>query len=376
MLNGYKVSDVDLHVVEPGDLWLKRIDPAFRDLAPRPVNVFDDANASYPRMMVAGTVVNKTAGNNRLSPLLVRQQRENMNRWYGDLIKMGWTPQAQILGMDRAGIDVGFLFGSLGINVLCNDEVMPDLAVAIARAYNDWLGDFTSHNRDRLKHVAVMPMQDPQGAVEEVRRCAKSYKTCGVIARGEPHNGRTIDDPAYDVLWSELERLNLALGIHITSGSILPTLGAHRFKTRFQSHTVSHPMEQMASMVALIGSGVLERHPKLRVAFLESGGGWLPYMLWRLDEQYEQQTFEAPHLKMKPSDYFKRQCWISVESDEPNIKAVAEAVGEDRLVISSDFPHADHEPGGLKRFADRGDLSDSLKRKTLWDNTMRFYGLT
>ncbi len=177
------------------------------------------------------------------------------------------------------------------------------------------------------------------------------------------------------VILSQIQEME-RLGIHITSGSIMPTLGAHRFKTRFQSHTVSHPMEQMAAMVGLIGSGVLERHPNLRVAFLESGGGWLPYMLWRLDEQYEQQSFEAPHLKMKPSRYFQRQCWISVESDEPNVKAVADAVGEDRLVISSDFPHADHAPGGLKRFADRGDLSDSLKRKTLWDNTMRFYGLT
>lgn len=193
--------------------------------------------------------------------------------------------------------------------------------------------------------------------------------------RAEPHNGRTIDDPVYEGLWSALEDLDLTLAVHITSGSIMPTLGAHRFKTRFQSHTVSHPMEQMASMVGLIGSGVLERHPKLRVAFLEAGGGWLPYMLWRLDEQFEQQGFEAPYLKMKPSDYFKRQCWISVESEEPNIKLVADCVGENRMVISSDFPHADHEPGGLKKFAVRKELSQSLKKKTLWNNTHHLYGV-
>ncbi len=275
--------------------------------------------------------------------------------------------------MDEGGIDLAFLYQSA--NALANDQISPDMALAIARAYNDWLGEFVSYDAFRMVHIAIVPLIDPHAAVEEVRRCAEAYGTRGIVVRSEPHQGRTLDDPEYEQLWAELARLSIALGVHVTSGCILPTLGAYRFTTRFQSHTVSHPMEMMAAMVGLIGSGVLERHPALRVAFLESGGGWLPYMLWRLDEQYEQQAFEAPSLKMKPSDYFRRQCWISVEAEEPDIKRVADCVGEDRTVISSDFPHADHAPGGLKRFADRADLPKSLIKKTLWDNTMRLYGM-
>ncbi len=373
MLNGYKVADVDLHIVEPGDLWLKRLAPDFRDLGPRPVQVMDDVEFSYNRMMVAGKLVANLDGRNRLSPALHRYQRENMKRWYGDLIEMGWGSEAQLIGMDREGIDVAFLYPSA--NALNNEDISPELALAIAEVYNDWLGEFCAGDPARLFHVAMLPLLNPSGAIQELRRCVDAYATKGVVVRSEPMQGKTIDDPVYEDLWSEMERLGVTLGSHVTTGSVLQTLGAHRFETRFQSHTVSHPMEQMASMVALIGSGVLERHPKLRVAFLESGGGWLPYMLWRLDEQFEQQTFEAPSLTMKPSDYFRRQCWISVESEEPDVQRVADYVGEDRTVISSDFPHADHEPGGLRRFAARKDLPESVLRSTLYDNTMALYGM-
>ena len=224
-------------------------------------------------------------------------------------------------------------------------------------------------------HIAAVPQQNPKGAVEEVRRCAKEFGSRGVVIRGKPHRGRFLDDPAYEELWGELERLSIAVGLHHSSHSLVPTLEAHRFSTRFQSATVSHLMEQMSSMVALIDSGVLEHHPKLRVVFLESSARWLPYMLYRFDEQYEQLSFEAPWLKMKPSDYFRRQCWIAVEPDEPHINMVADYLGEDYTVISSDFPHIDHPPGGLKEFVERTGVQKPVKRKTSLDNTMRLYGM-
>ncbi len=115
---------------------------------------------------------------------------------------------------------------------------------------------------------------------------------------------------------------------------------------------------------------MLERHPALRVAFLESGCGWLPYWLWRMDEHWE--TAEGvdgePQLPMKPSDYFQPRGWISGESDEPYVGAVLDFIGEDRLLFASDYPHLDHTMVAMP-------IADVAKRRILWDNPATFYRL-
>jgi predicted TIM-barrel fold metal-dependent hydrolase len=133
----------------------------------------------------------------------------------------------------------------------------------------------------------------------------------------------------------------------------------------------------MLAMLALICGGVLERHPRLRVAFLESGCGWLPYWLWRLDEHREKTQGVAgePQLAVKPSDYFRRQCWISCEPDEPHIREVQDFIGEDRLLFASDYPHPDHEWPETVKTARVLPLSDRAKKKMFWDNPSTFYGL-
>src|SRR6185436_16183227 len=91
-----------------------------------------------------------------------------------------------------------------------------------------------------------------------------------------------------------------------------------RFQTRFAQHACSHPMEMMMALLDLIERGVLERHPDLRVAFLEAGCGWLPYWLWRLDEEYHHLSGEVhENVRMLPSEYFRRQCFVSADPGEP-----------------------------------------------------------
>ena len=133
------------------------------------------------------------------------------------------------------------------------------------------------------------------------------------------------------------------MSIHEGSHCRLPSTGADRFDTRFALHACSHPIEQMMAMLALIEGGVLERHPTLRVAFLEAGCGWLPYWLWRLDElEYKNLAWEVKdNVKMKPSEYFRRQCFISVEPDEPYIPELIKYIGEDNLLFACDYPHPD-----------------------------------
>ena len=141
-------------------------------------------------------------------------------------------------------------------------------------------------------------------------------------------------------------------------------------------HTFSHPVEQMLALAAICSGAVLERHPKLRVAFLEGNCSWLPWLLWRLDEHAEMfADVWSPELRLKPSDYFKRQCYVSVDSEEHPVKYVIDDMGSDNIVYSTDYPHVDaHFPHSSERFLQLP-ISDEDKRKILWDNCAAYYGL-
>jgi predicted TIM-barrel fold metal-dependent hydrolase len=165
--------------------------------------------------------------------------------------------------------------------------------------------------------------------------------------------------------------------VHEGSGAYLPTAGAERFPGQwFFTHMVSHPFEQMLACLSLICKGVLERFPHLRVVFLESGAGWLPYWLWRMDEHREILPFQVPWLKLKPSEYFRRQCYISCEPDEANLAATVQAVGEDRILFASDYPHWDATfPGATKAILDNDRISPLAKKKIMSENAQELLGL-
>jgi uncharacterized protein len=141
-------------------------------------------------------------------------------------------------------------------------------------------------------------------------------------------------------------------------------------------HTFSHPVEQMMAVGSFCAGGILNRHPKLKVAFLEGNCGWLPFLLWRLDEHWEMFGDQwAPELKSPPSQYFKRQCYASVEADEEPAKYAVDYVGNDRLVFSTDFPHVDTKfPKSVDRFLELP-IGEEDKRKILWDNCAAYYGI-
>jgi len=223
----------------------------------------------------------------------------------------------------------------------------------------------------------VIPVQDIKAAVEEARRTILELKFKGIFVRPNPVNGRTLDDPYYDPLYQTLQDLGAPLMVHEGSGAYLPTAGADRFPGEwFFTHTVSHPFEQMLASLSLICKGTLDRHPHLQVVFLESGAGWLPYWLWRMDEHYEILPFQVPWLKMKPSDYFRRQCFTSCEPDETRLGEVIDAIGADRVLFASDYPHWDAKlSGSPQAVMDRTDLSFETKRKIMGENAARLLRL-
>lgn len=362
------VVDVDGHVVEPWNLWERYMEEPFKAIGPK--MVMD--NRGHPRFMVEGKLLPKPEGKGAGNPFGVNGGGK---KGYGEQNPEGLTPELRVKAMDLDGIDVGVLFPTQGLYIAAIEN--PKLATAVHRAYNDWLADFVKAAPARFVGVAALPLQDVQEAVKEARRTVKEYDFKGMFVRPNPVYGRNLDDPAYDPLYAELQELDVPLMLHEgTSSGPLPAPGIERWDSYFHSHTISHPAEQMLAALAILGGGVCERFPRLRVAFLEAGASWLPYWLWRLDEHVEKRRRELPWLKLLPSEYFHRQCVISCDPDEATVHYAVDFLGEDKVLFASDFPHWDGEfPGSVAEIRENPKLSENAKRAILGENARRFLKL-
>jgi predicted TIM-barrel fold metal-dependent hydrolase len=335
----FKVLDSDIHIIEPPDLWTRYIDPAFRDRAP--VGLTEDegdlrlAHAGQPWGRVSG--VDADRGRRREG----RNYALNQQRWK-PYAERGWTSKVQLEAMDIEGIDVAVVYPSRGLFALTVPDMDPRLGAAMARAYNDWLYEFCQENPERLIGAGMISPFDVNDAVAEARRCVRELGFRGMFLRPNEVNGRNWHDPYYEPLWTELEELEVPLGFHEGSGSQLRQVGEQFGANTMLKHIYSHPVEMMLTTGAFCAGGILARHPRLRVAFLEGNCSWVPFLLWRMDEHWEWLgDVYAKELTMAPSEYFKRQCFVSVECDEEPVKHVIDAIGDDRIVFSTDFPHGD-----------------------------------
>ncbi len=369
---GFKVLDSDMHIIEPPDLWEKYVEPEFRGLVPHGTEEFK----GDLRLMHEGRPWGRTTSATSQTRRRGRNYEKNQERW-APYEAQGWSGQAQLQGMDVEGIDAAVLYPSRGLFALTVNDMDPKLAAAIGRAYNNWMYDFIQADPARLFGSAMISPFNVDDAIAESRRAVKELGFKAVFLRPNLVNRRPWHSEYYDPLWAEIADLGVPLGFHEGAGSQLPQAGELQFADNAMLlHVVCHPFEQMYCVNSFCAGGVLERHPNLKVAFLEGNCSWLPFLLWRMDEHVEWTgDVNAPDLKMMPSDYFKRQCFASVEADEEPAKYVIDAGLGDRLVFSTDFPHGDSKfPKAVDRFLEL-DISGEAKRKILWDNCAGYYDL-
>jgi predicted TIM-barrel fold metal-dependent hydrolase len=275
--------------------------------------------------------------------------------------------------MDKEGLDVAALYPSIGLGIMMREDMDPKLGAAIARAYNNWLYEFCQTDPKRMKGVAMISLHDVTEAVKEAQRTVAELGFVGVFARPEPLRSLPWHSRYYDILWSALEELGVPLGFHSAAASgELPQVGDRFGDDLLLRHICSHPMENMLAMVDIICGGVLERHPKLKVAFLECYSGWVSFWLNRMDNRVGKLR-EAPITKMKPSEYFKRQCWIATEA-ERELAMLTQLFGDDNIVFSTDYPHGDSDfPHAVDELLEIEGVSNATKKKILWDNCARLY---
>ena len=182
----------------------------------------------------------------------------------------------------------------------------------------------------------------------------------------------------YDPLYAKIQELGVPIAAHGSRHVAEPFMNPRMFPpTTLRFHAMVHPVQQMKAMSDWICGGVLERFPRLKLAFLESGVGWMPYFIDRLDEDYEKMGEDEPLMTRRPSEYLlSGQCYFACDPDEELIPWAAERLGENQIIYASDYPHFDCRfPDSVRLIDDRHDMSEGLKRKVLSENAKDLYGL-
>ena len=379
--NGFKILDSDMHVFEPHDLYLKYMNPRWGERIPRGEPrtrhgqikfTFADGKPIRP----SGTqALGATAPNKNLNES-APGEAEVAHR-YAKPLAGGYDALSQLDAMDKEGLDIAVLFRTFPLH--CDDSLEADYANDLCRAWNDWMADFCKADPQRLRPSALITLHDVDLAVDELRRATTELKATGLCLVPEPSNGRHIHDRCYDPVWREAERLGVPICFH-PAASPNQDQAVHRFKGHANEavliNAFRNPVELMLAVGSFCAGGVLERFPNLRVAFLEGNCSWLPWALYRLDERWEMRKgYCSEPLSLRPSDYFLRQCFISVDVEEDLVRDVIKRIGDDNVVISTDYPHADsHWPNAVNHFMAM-DLPRTSRKKILWDNCARLYGV-
>lgn len=334
------VVDCDSHVMEPADLWENYIEPRFRDRAIRittdPVDGMETLLIDN-QPLLRGVLAALGGANLPRQSLFVPGQRK-----YADgCPPASYVPEERVKMLDEWGVNAGVLFPTVGILWDSDDN---ELAEAYARAYNNWINDFSSRARNRVIPIAHLALQDPVSALAELRRCIKlGFK--GVFLPPEPITGRRFSHGDFDPIWRECEEAQIPVCLHVIvrfnrGTGLLGNFyqpGEMRIVYGFALGGFAQVVPAAMTMVA---DGLFDRFPRLKVLCVEAGCGWAPYIMDRMDEKYELLGWTFP-TKLKPSDYFHRNIWVVAEPEERTIGAVMDLLGEDRVLWGSDFPHID-----------------------------------
>lgn len=306
------------------------------------------------------------------------EEREAAHRGelrYSDMRSGGWDAQMRMADMDSDDIAQSVLYPTFLLSFQSQHPL--DVVVAQCQAYNDWLTEHVQESDGRLFGVAVVPHRDPEAAAAEIRRVGGRPEIVGVQVRPNPAvDWKPFMDEVYNPIWTAASELGLPVGLHPLMSADLPGavqgLRLHRMKTSeipvqedadinvdniFFSQMIGNPVDMMAAMTFFLAGGVCQRFPDLKVVFLETNGGWVVPWLERMDHHFHMYGFDVPWLDKDPSEYFRRQCWISFDADETTIPftATSKYVGADRIVWATDYPHPDSKIPGITK-----ELSDTI----------------
>ena len=286
-------------------------------------------------------------------------------------------PHERIAHLDKEGVDKTFLFPTLGLGweAECED---PRLSAAYCRAYNRWLVDFCKPYPDRLFPIAHVTVRDVNEGIEELERVAKEGMK-GAFICPAPMNGIRYSHEYYDRFWATAQDLDMPITFHVVLNPDYPGRGSYPEDETglgpvFFSNMMTFP-DPLTSFTCMMGDGTFEKFPHLKLSMVEIGCTWVLHWLDLMDFKAERFSFDMP-MTMSPSEYFRRQIWISAEPIEKGLGAVAQMVGADRFMWGSDWPHPEgHTDPVAKVKQIIASLSEADQNKILGENALTMYGL-
>jgi predicted TIM-barrel fold metal-dependent hydrolase len=379
------IFDGDSHVVEPPELWTKYIEPEYRTLGKFALWREEGKFGSY--LKVNGKMFRDTMNSNIPRHAIWRpgmtwdKVGELDPNTRHAMTEGASNPEARLKHMDAMGVDQAFLYPTWfaeGFHLVED----PDVAYALARAYNNWIADFCKAAPDRLFAAAMVPLQNMDYAVEELRRVAKIPCFRGAFIRPMFIEGRYFTHPYYDPLWAELESLGMTAAVHPTAGLWNPEWTSHgpffeKVKNRINqraliatagggpaagggtdqtsaftaSPPMGHPIAQILApwldnhmfvAAALIGFTVMQRYPKMKVVVAHGKASWMDEVL----EKMESSTRTIPLLHYYPVRTDVEEMWeeghvmLGFDAEERLIRKLPDDFAE-KVVWGSRYPHHD-----------------------------------
>lgn len=370
-----KFVDVDGHIMEPPDLWEDRVEPEYRE---RALRIERDQNG-LERLMIdrreiplmqGGTLGAFGAIGKDVRPYLIPGKISYKEA----MIPGSFIPSERIKVMDAEGIDVTLVYPSLGIcwEPACVD---PKLAAACCRAYNNWLFEFCKPYPNRLVPVPHIPTLDVREGVKELERTAK-LGAKAIMVVGLPPSGLPLGLPHYDPLWAAAQDADIPVTIHTGTGTgaVWAKYYPQKDITTWWSFVMS-PLDILTHFTSFFNEGTFDRFPRLKLVTLETGIGWLVYWLDRMEEKFNVNGFTS-RMKLRPREYYQRQCWISMDPDERLAQFSIEVIGAGKFLWAYDYPHSDSPLNPVKELkANLASLPQDAQRMVFGENAVDLYKL-
>jgi predicted TIM-barrel fold metal-dependent hydrolase len=386
MFNGMQIIDADSHWCEPPDLFTKLAPPEHKDRVPR-VEEID----GQPMWVMDGHPLGRFSAAGVIARDGTKESADiALNHWAHDQVHVGaWDPKVRLEVLDECGIDAQVIFPStIGLGGqdlgIVDDEALCLLAIHL---YNDRMAEIQEESGTRLLPMPLMPAWDIDACVVEAKRVA-GLGARGVNMTSDPQDLGAPDlaSTAWDPFWATCSDLQLPVHFHIgASVTAMTFYGSYPW--------ASHPMNTQLAIggtLLFVGnarvvtnailSGLFDRHPDLRMVSVESGVGWIPFILETLDyEMAENAPDELAQLKKPPSEYFRSNMYATFwfEKNRNKLPALIDAVGEDSILFETDFPHPTClYPAPLQTVdAKMQTLPPEVQKKIYGENAAKLYRL-
>ena len=286
--------------------------------------------------------------------------------------------------MDDVGIEKAVLYGTQGLSF--GKVITSEFAVDGARAYNNWLRDAYLARSPRFQCLGLIPLQEPDEAVAELRRVVTELGFCGALIPSTGFKGH-LGGKEYWPIYREADRLGCCLAIH---GGAHEGLGMDWLTPFAPVNALGHPFGLMVAFAGIVFNGIFDKFPNARIGFMEGGASWLQMCMERFERAWEthiQYDPKGEYIQLRDgesvADYVRThisagRIFVGCEGGEPTLPHIIDYIGRNPFVFSSDFPHevnnerCKHE---LSEIEENPKLADGDKHAILYANAERFYGL-